>query len=223
MNINQINFLSNNFWNQHYLKNKFSTLDWYFDLTKIKLSLFSFSEILKESEILVIGIGTSSIIEYFLINSYEKIIFIDNNKLLIDHLAVKYEKAVSWLFGCFDISSSEQFKSNLQYFQFDVIFDKGLLDMIYLNDIKYDSFIFNETILNLSSSLNVNGSLLYISVIDSEIMIEKLSLCLADKGFEIKYEEIGEDKLNMIGKDEVYNFFMSEDNLYFAYLIIRTD
>lgn len=84
------NFSNEKFWNSYYNSNNYVTVDWYFKLQEAELKLFKLSTVSLDSEILVLGCGTSSIIDYFLEKKYTRIIFVDFCSNLIDFLTEKY-------------------------------------------------------------------------------------------------------------------------------------
>lgn len=97
------NFSSVDFWSEFYRFNKYDTYDWYFPFDKVNLKCFNISKIDKKSEILVLGVGTSNLINNFFENEFTQIIFIDFVQELIDHLSEKYlnhEKISGWNWDC---------------------------------------------------------------------------------------------------------------------------
>jgi hypothetical protein len=90
MNLIDLSFSNETFWNKYYTNNKFSTIDWYFKFQEADLKLFKLSSLPVDSEILILGCGTSSIIDYFLEKKYTRIIFVDFSTSLIDFLTDKY-------------------------------------------------------------------------------------------------------------------------------------
>lgn len=85
-------YASVSFWNDEYVSKNFKQLDWYFEIQKLKTTKFDIRSYPKNKEILVVGVGTSSIIDYFWKEHYTKLIFIDFSDKLIKHLEDKYLK-----------------------------------------------------------------------------------------------------------------------------------
>ncbi len=88
--LSNLNFSNDKFWNKYYANNKYATVDWYFKLQDVELKLFKLSSVPIDSEILILGCGTSSIIDYFLEKKYSRIIYVDFCSNLIDFLTEKY-------------------------------------------------------------------------------------------------------------------------------------
>lgn len=88
--LSTFNFSSQSFWDAYYKRTDFKTNDWYLQIEKIPLKKFNFSKYTSESEILMVGIGTSSIIDYLIECGYKKVIFVDFCEDLINYLSDKY-------------------------------------------------------------------------------------------------------------------------------------
>ncbi len=91
------------FWDNFY-KNRnpyVPNINWYFDITKVKIDNFSLNNLSKEDEILIVGAGLSSILDYFNQNDYEKITIFDFSDELVKILTDKYSK--DWAIDFYDI------------------------------------------------------------------------------------------------------------------------
>jgi hypothetical protein len=79
-----------NYWNEFYLSNGYENLpEWYYDFQKI-----NYDEINKwniNSEILIIGAGTSSLLEYLSSKKFPYITVLDYSEPVIKFLKRKYE------------------------------------------------------------------------------------------------------------------------------------
>ncbi len=88
------NYLNVNFdvayWNDFYKVNGFDLPDWYFNFEKIK------PEIIKkwdpDSEILIIGVGVSSILNHLIENKFSYVTVLDYSPPLIEYLRKKYSQ-----------------------------------------------------------------------------------------------------------------------------------
>ena len=126
-----LEYYSQKFWDNFYKNPKLDTrfpINWYFDITKVKIDGFFLNDLSKSEEILVLGPGLSSILEYFYENNYEKITLFDFSEELIQILTEKYNKQYNkdWSINFIDISeTNNSFNS-----EFNIIIDKGCLDCI---------------------------------------------------------------------------------------------
>lgn len=84
-------FHSEKYWEEFYRENINNIYDWYFELNILKSNYFNFNNLNVDSEILVLGVGNSSVIEYFIKNKFKYITFVDFSALLIKNLREKYE------------------------------------------------------------------------------------------------------------------------------------
>jgi len=96
---NSLPFYSQSYWEEFYKDlSNLTIYDWYFNLSSTKCNLINISNIKKTSEILVIGVGTSSkgfllyvgIIDDMIKKKLEYVTLLDFSKLLIDHIQDKY-------------------------------------------------------------------------------------------------------------------------------------
>ena len=94
-NINNIElnvpFHTEKYWDEFYKENINTNYDWYFELNLIKSNYFDLANINPESEILILGIGNSSIINYFIKNKFKYITCVDFSTDLIKSLKEKHE------------------------------------------------------------------------------------------------------------------------------------
>ena len=60
-------FNTTNYWDEYYLKNNSMQFEWYFDVTNYHSSYFDVNNWDKESEILIIGVGQSKIIDFLIV------------------------------------------------------------------------------------------------------------------------------------------------------------
>ena len=87
-------FHSKRFWDDFY-KNQIrdnNNINWYFDLTKLKSPDFSLQNLSKDDEILIIGSGLSSTLDYLLNNDFVFVKIFDFSEELIKILKEKYKK-----------------------------------------------------------------------------------------------------------------------------------
>lgn len=87
------------FWNMFYHESKFKTVDWYFELQNLNKSVFDLNNYKRDTEILVVGVGTSSLIDILIKENFSRCIFIDFCQGLIDYLGEKYlsiESLADW-------------------------------------------------------------------------------------------------------------------------------
>ena len=102
--ITNLQFHTKAFWDNFYKNiNKDNyNIDWYFDLTKVKINDFSLINLSKDEEILLLGAGLSSILDY--LNNYEfnKVVIYDFSKELKNILTERYNK--EWEIECNDIT-----------------------------------------------------------------------------------------------------------------------
>jgi len=84
-------FHTEKYWDEFYKENPNTNYDWYFELNMLKSSYFDLTNLNPESEILIPGIGNSSIIEYFINNKFKYVTCVDFSSYLIKQLKEKYE------------------------------------------------------------------------------------------------------------------------------------
>ena len=205
-------FNANSFWDSFY-KNHFQQQDspninWYFDLTTFSSSEFSLKNFTKDDEILLVGPGISSTLDYFDSNGFDKITIFDFSEELINFLKNKYNK--EWEIDPIDIrEKNEEFSDG-----FNVIIDKGCLDCI-LSDPKNGEEKFITALTNLSIWLDENdGTLYYFS---NGKMEDRSQLFFKVNKIKYKVDVID---MNETMKDE-YKEFNKSDNIYYLYTITR--
>ena len=191
-----VQFHKKSFWNNFYkniIKNH-NNINWYFDVTKAKITDFSLSNIsVKHDEILLIGPGLSSILDYLNNNGYTKITIFDYSEELKKIISEKYNK--EWEIICEDIITIDSKYPN----EFSKIFDKGCLDCI-LSDIKDGEKNFIRALENILTCLTDDGIFYYFSdgkLEDRIILFSKIP--------KLKYKATPID-MNSIMKEEYKEF-----------------
>jgi hypothetical protein len=87
-----IAFYSREYWEDYYKENGFSgTLDWYFELQGINLKNFNLDNLDRNSEIMIVGVGCSSLIDHLASEKFQYITLVDFSRRLIDYLKGKFE------------------------------------------------------------------------------------------------------------------------------------
>ncbi len=86
-----ISFSTEKYWDQFYKENSISNFDWYFDTNLIKSNFYDMKNMKLDSEILLLGVGTSNIIDTFIKNKFKYITSVDFSSYLIKQLKEKYE------------------------------------------------------------------------------------------------------------------------------------
>ena len=119
------------FYKNHIQQQDSSNINWYFDLTTFSTPEFSLKKFSKEDEILLVGAGLSSTLDYFDSNGFDNITIFDFSEELANILKNKY-----------------------------VIIDKGCLDCI-LSDPKDGENKFITALTNLALWLDENNGVLY--------------------------------------------------------------
>lgn len=89
--INYMPFHTKDFWENYYKQTGFDANDWYFPLVGLNSKLLDISSLSKDSEILITGVGTSSILDYLMNNKFVGVTCVDFSESLIKHLKSKYE------------------------------------------------------------------------------------------------------------------------------------
>ena len=196
------------FYKNHIQQQEFSNINWYFELTSFSNSEFSLKNFTKEDEILIVGAGLSSTLDYFDYNGFDKIAIFDFSEELIKILQNKYNK--DWEISRVDITEPNNEYENA----FDVIIDKGCLDCI-LSDPKNGEEKFIAALTNLSTWLEGNNGVLY--YFSNGKMDDRSQLFV--KVNKIKYKVYTID-MNETMKDE-YKEFNKSDNIYYLYTITR--
>ena len=196
------------FYQNHIQQQDSSNINWYFDLTTYSNSEFSLRNFTKEDEILIVGAGLSSTLDYFDSNEFDKIAIFDFSEELVKILQNKYNK--EWEISPVDITQKNDDYENA----FDVIIDKGCLDCI-LSDPKNGEEKFITALTNLSTWLEENNGVLY--YFSNGKMDDRSQLFV--KVNKIKYKVTTID-MNETLKDE-YKEFNKTDNVYYLYTITR--
>ena len=196
------------FYQNHIQQQDSSNINWYFDLTTYSNSEFSLRNFTKEDEILIVGAGLSSTLDYFDSNEFDKIAIFDFSEELVKILQNKYNK--EWEISPVDITQKNDDYENA----FDVIIDKGCLDCI-LSDPKNGEEKFITALTNLSTWLEENNGILY--YFSNGKMDDRSQLFV--KVNKIKYKVTTID-MNETMKDE-YKEFNKSDNVYYLYTITR--
>ena len=198
------------FYKNHIQQQDFSNINWYFELTTFSNSEFSLKNFTKEDEILIVGAGLSSTLDYFDYNGFDNIAIYDFSEELIKILQNKYTNK-KWEISQVDIT--EPYKYNIEG-AFDVIIDKGCLDCI-LSDPKNGEEKFIKALTNLSTWLEGNNGVLY--YFSNGKMDDRSQLFV--KVNKIKYKVYTID-MNETMKDE-YKEFNKTDNIYYLYTITK--
>ncbi len=196
------------FYKNHIQQQDSSNINWYFDLTTYSNSEFSLRNFTKEDEILIVGAGLSSTLDYFDSNEFDKIAIFDFSEELVKILQNKYNK--EWEISPVDITQKNDDYEN----DFDVIIDKGCLDCI-LSDPKNGEEKFITALTNLSTWLEENNGVLY--YFSNGKMDDRSQLFV--KVNKIKYK-VSTIDMNETMKDE-YKEFNKSDNVYYLYTITR--
>jgi hypothetical protein len=79
------------FWEDYYKLNIDYPTDWYFDLENFKLKDFDISTWDRNSEIIILGVGNTKLIDYLIVNKFAHVTLVDFSSYLINHLKKKYE------------------------------------------------------------------------------------------------------------------------------------
>ena len=196
------------FYQNHIQQQDSSNINWYFDLTTYSNSEFSLRNFTKEDEILIVGAGLSSTLDYFDSNEFDKIAIFDFSEELVKILQNKYNK--EWEISPVDITQKNDDYENA----FDVIIDKGCLDCI-LSDPKNGEEKFITALTNLSTWLEENNGVLY--YFSNGKMDDRSQLFV--KVNKIKYK-VSTIDMNETMKNE-YKEFNKSDNVYYLYTITR--
>lgn len=199
------------FWNDFYTSKGIETFNWYFDLTKLEIPEFNYKQWSKESELLLIGSGTSSFLDYLNSKDIETVTLIDFSTVLVEKLKDKYPK---WEIIGGDISNNEE-TTDLSEDSFDYIIDKGCLDCL-LSDPDKAEERFITAMNRIVRSLEPEGVFFYFSTGKPE---ERANLLFKIKS--IKYQ-ISVIDLNIIFKEE-WKDFNQGDNIYYLYRIIKVE
>lgn len=90
MSTSNVEMHKKEYWNIFYKENNYKTVDWYFELQNLSKNVFDLNSYNRDTEILVIGVGSSSITDILVKEKFSRCIFIDFCQGLIEHLADKY-------------------------------------------------------------------------------------------------------------------------------------
>ena len=213
--ITYLPFHSKAFWDNFY-KNQIqdnNNINWYFDLTKLQTNDFSLNNFKKDDEILLIGPGLSSTLDYLDNNNFLNVTIFDFSEELTRVLSEKYNKDnKEWEIDTFDITTvnSSEYTS-----AFSVIIDKACLDCI-LSDPKNGENKFIDALNNLLILLDEEGVIYYFSNGKIEDRIN-----LFYKVPKIKYK-VSTIDMNETMKEE-YKEFNQSDNIYYLYIITKSE
>ncbi len=197
-----------NFYKNHLLQKDPSNINWYFDLTTFSTSEFSLKNFSKDDEILLVGPGLSSTLDYFDSNDYEGITIFDFSETLTNYLKQKYNK--EWEIATFNIMDKNPDIEGV----FNAIIDKGCLDC-FLSDPNKGEENFINALSNMLSWLDEeNGVIYYFS--DGKVE-DRSQLFFKINKIKYKVETID---MNETMKDE-YKEFNKSDNVYYLYTITR--
>ena len=207
----ELKFHTKEFWDNFYRnRNKDNrNIDWYFDIIKHPISGFSLKELSKEDEILLIGPGLSSILDYLDSNGFTTVTIFDFSEELKSILRERYNK--EWEIESFDITKLNSSFLN----EFSKIIDKGCLDCILSDTINGENN-FVKALKNLVISLEEKDGILY--YFSDGKLDDRISLF--NKVPNIKYKVTIIDT-NSIMKEE-YKEFNYNDNIYYLYTITKT-
>ena len=209
-------FHTKTFWENFYknqIQDNNNNINWYFDLTKLQSNDFSISNLTKDDEILLIGPGLSSTLDYLDNNGFVNITIFDFSEELIKILNEKYNK--EWEKYNYDISNINSANLENGANAFSVIIDKACLDCI-LSDPKNGENKFIEALTNLLILLDENDGVLY--YFSNGKMEDRINLFY--KVPKIKYKVATID-MNETMKDE-YKEFNQNDNIYYLYIITKS-
>ena len=85
-------FHMKSFWEKYYKQINMNNLnDWYFELNNLKSKRFDIKSFDQNSEIFIIGVGNSKILDYFLEKKFAHLSVIDFSNSLIEWIKKKYE------------------------------------------------------------------------------------------------------------------------------------
>jgi hypothetical protein len=206
--VTYIPFHTKKFWDEFYLKRGKEIINWYFDLTKIDFPEFSIKNLSLEDEILIIGPGNCSLLDYLFNNNFENICLYDFSIELIELLKEKYKNS-EWEIEEKDITNLEKINGEL----FSIIIDKGCLDCI-LSDPKYGEEKFIKALDYIMFVLTKKGIFYYFS--DGKIE-NRINLFYRVPNIRYRVETID---MNSNIKEE-FKEFNQNDNIYYLYIITK--
>ena len=209
-NIPSLEFYSREFWDNFYMNRNpnVNNINWYFDITKINVDNFSLDSIPKDEDILLLGPGLSSILDYFYDNDYKKISIIDFSEQLIQILSEKYSE--DWMIDCYDILDINDEALVKDY---NVIIDKGCLDCI-ISEPKNGQKNFIKAFKNIMTLLNEEGFFFYFSTASDRENLFHLSSKIICEVTKIDKNQDMETQ---------YRQFEKEDNVYYLYTIRKDE
>mmetsp|Transcript_3336 Transcript_3336/g.5190 ORF Transcript_3336/g.5190 Transcript_3336/m.5190 type:complete len:213 (-) Transcript_3336:60-698(-) len=117
---------NNSYWDDRY-ENDPEPFDWYQRYNELKDILNENAP--KESQVLVIGCGNSSLSKDMVSDGYELIMNIDISKVVIDQMILRHEKDLNLKWKCMDA-----LKMDFENESFQTVIDKGTLDSIMCGD-----------------------------------------------------------------------------------------
>ena len=197
-----------NFYKNHIQQQEQSNINWYFDLTQYSTSEFSLKNFTKEDEILLVGPGLSSTLDFFESKGFDKITVFDFSEELINILKNKYNK--EWEIDLIDITETKNDFEGC----FNVIIDKGCLDCI-LSEPNNGENKFVTALTKLTTWLDETSGVLY--YFSNGKMEDRSQLFYKTDKIKYKVETID---MNETMKDE-YREFNKSDNVYYLYTITR--
>jgi hypothetical protein len=212
--ITYLPFHNKDFWDNFYknLQDN-SSINWYFDLTKIQLNDFSLANLKKDDEILILGAGLSSTLDYLYNNDFEIITIFDFSEELNKILTQKYQK--DWDIEPLDITILDPYQCKFDGL-FSVIIDKGCLDCI-LSDPENGEEKFVKALNNILIMLSIDKGVFY--YFSNGKMEDRINLFY--KVPKIKYKVATID-MNETMKEE-YKEFNQSDNIYYLYTITKSE
>ena len=209
--LSNLQFHTKSFWENFYKKrNKGNrNINWYFDITKTKIPEFPLDNFsIEDDEILLIGPGLSSILDYLDSKGFFRVTIFDFSEEANNIIRERYNK--EWEILNLDITGlTYSFKD-----EFDIIIDKGCLDCI-LSDTKNGENKFIRALNNLLVSLDPDDGVLY--YFSDGKLEDRINLFY--KIPKIKYK-VSTIDMNEIMKNE-YKEFNRDDNLYYLYTITK--
>ena len=203
-------YYESSFWDEFYTSHKNEQIDWFFDFNSLKLNEFKISTIKKKDNILLLGVGLSSISDILYKNEYENVDIIDFSKEVYNYLKSKYENYKNWDIFLKNITEINQNDFNNSY---DVIIDKGCIDCI-LTDPSNGESKFMNTLKKITKFLKIKGKFYYFSYSDFSDRINYFYDIP-----NIKYECYQIPQHSFI--DEHLYEYDDDDNCYSLYIIKR--
>lgn len=206
-------FHQKEFWEDFYTKKctKGETINWYFDITKLDIPEFSLKNLSQQDEILIIGPGTSSIVDYLFENGFEGVTLVDFSEAVMNNIKLKYKERDSWGLETINILNVDK---TIYKDVFSVVIDKGCIDCM-LSDPKNAEENFIEAMNIVKDSLTQEGVFYYFSYGKLE---ERVNLLFKVQG--IKYRVAVIDMNN--NGNEINKEFNASDNIYYLYIITRS-